>query len=311
MEEEKVIEARGLTKRYKKQLAVKDAGFVIRRGSICGLIGPNGAGKTTIMKMLGGLVIPTSGDISFYGGRSEGELAKARERMSFMIENPYVKPDLTAWQNLEKQRIQKGIPDKERPKKVMELVGLSDVGNKKLKEYSLGMKQRFGMANALLTKPEVMILDEPVNGLDPGGIVEIREMLLKLNREEDVTILISSHILSELALLCSEYLFIVHGEIIRHLTGEALKKECRSYLHVDTDNNNLAAAILREKLGIADIEAQKDGSLKLYEYLDDMAAVSRTLYENGVLPLRLSAGGDTLEQYYISVTGGDMYVEHH
>ena len=311
MEEEKVIAVKGLTKLYRKQFAVKEAGFAIKRGSICGLIGPNGAGKTTIMKMLGGLVLPTAGNISLYGGRSERELAKARERMSFMIETPYAKLDLTAWQNLEKQRIQKGIPDKERPKKVMELVGLSDVRNKKLKEYSLGMKQRFGIANALLSKPEVMILDEPVNGLDPGGIVEIREMLMKLNREEEVTILISSHILSELALMCSEYLFIVRGQIIRHLTGDALKKACRGYLHVDTDNNNLAAAILREKLGIADMEAQEDGSLRLYEYLDNMAAVSRTLYENGVLPLGLSAGGDTLEQYYISVTGGDTHVEHH
>ncbi len=140
MKEERVIAVNGLTKRYKKQFAVKEAGFAIKRGSICGLIGPNGAGKTTIMKMLGGLVLPTAGNISLYGGRSERELAKARERMSFMIEIPYAKLDLTAWQNLEKQRIQKGIPDKERPKKVMELVGLSDVGSKKLKEYSLGMK---------------------------------------------------------------------------------------------------------------------------------------------------------------------------
>ena len=133
MKEERVIAVNGLTKRYKKQFAVKEAGFAIKRGSICGLIGPNGAGKTTIMKMLGGLVLPTAGNISLYGGRSERELAKARERMSFMIEIPYAKLDLTAWQNLEKQRIQKGIPDKERPKKVMELVGLSDVGSKKLK----------------------------------------------------------------------------------------------------------------------------------------------------------------------------------
>lgn len=311
MEEQTVIEVKGLTKQYKKQTAVKDAGFSIKRGSICGLIGPNGAGKTTIMKMLGGLVIPTAGSISLYGCRREAEQAKARERMSFMIEIPYAKLDLTAWQNLEKQRIQKGIPNKGRMEEVMDMVGLSDVGNKKLKEYSLGMKQRFGIANALLSKPETMILDEPVNGLDPGGIVEIREMLMKLNREEDITILISSHILSELALLCSEYLFIAEGKIIRQLTNEELKRECRSYLSVNTDNNNLALAVLREKLGIADYEVEEDGSLRLYEYLENIAAVSRTLYENGVLPLGLSTGGDTLEQYYISMIGGAAHVEHH
>lgn len=311
MDEQTVIEVKGLTKQYKKQTAVKDADFSIKRGSICGLIGPNGAGKTTIMKMLGGLVIPTAGSIALYGGRTEVQQAKARERMSFMIETPYAKFDLTAWQNLEKQRIQKGIPDKGRIEAVMELVGLSDAGNKKLKEYSLGMKQRFGIANALLSKPEAMVLDEPVNGLDPGGIVEIRELFLKLNREADVTILISSHILSELALMCSEYLFIAEGEIIRQLDNEELKRECRSYLSINTDNNNLALAVLREKLGVTDYEVEADGSIKLYEYLENIAAVSRTLYENGVLPLGLSAGGDTLEQYYISMIGGDAHVEHH
>lgn len=311
MVEQTVIEVKGLTKQYKKQTAVKDAAFTIKRGSICGLVGPNGAGKTTIMKMLGGLVIPSAGNISLYGGMSEKELAKARERMSFMIETPYAKLDLTAWQNLEKQRIQKGIPDKERPRAVMELVGLSDVGNKKLKEYSLGMKQRFGIANALLSKPEVMVLDEPVNGLDPGGIVEIREMLRKLNREEDVTILISSHILSELALMCSEYLFLAEGEIVRQVTSEALKRECRSYLRVNTDNNNLALVVLREKLDITDYEVEEDGSIRLYEYFDNIAAVSKTLYENGVLPIGLLAGEDTLEQYYMSMIGGAAHVEHH
>lgn len=311
MVEQTVIEVKGLTKQYKKQTAVKDAAFTIKRGSICGLVGPNGAGKTTIMKMLGGLVIPSAGNISLYGGMSEKELAKARERMSFMIETPYAKLDLTAWQNLEKQRIQKGIPDKERPRAVMELVGLSDVGNKKLKEYSLGMKQRFGIANALLSKPEVMVLDEPINGLDPGGIVEIREMLRKLNREEDVTILISSHILSELALMCSEYLFLAEGEIVRQVTSEALKRECRSYLRVNTDNNNLALVVLREKLDITDYEVEEDGSLRLYEYFDNIAAVSKTLYENGVLPIGLLAGEDTLEQYYMSMIGGAAHVEHH
>lgn len=311
MVEQTVIEVKGLTKQYKKQTAVKDAAFTIKRGSICGLVGPNGAGKTTIMKMLGGLVIPSAGNISLYGGMSEKELAKARERMSFMIETPYAKLDLTAWQNLEKQRIQKGIPDKERPRAVMELVGLSDAGNKKLKEYSLGMKQRFGIANALLSKPEVMVLDEPINGLDPGGIVEIREMLRKLNREEDVTILISSHILSELALMCSEYLFLAEGEIVRQVTSEALKRECRSYLRVNTDNNNLALVVLREKLDITDYEVEEDGSLRLYEYFDNIAAVSKTLYENGVLPIGLWAGGDTLEQYYMSMIGGAAHVEHH
>ena len=218
MSGEIVIDVKNLTKQYRKQIVVEDAGFQIRRGSICGLVGPNGAGKTTIMKMLGGLVIPTDGTISLFGGTSEQALAQARGRMSFMIETPYAKQELTAQQNLEKQRLQKGIPDQTRIEEVMNTVGLAEVGQKKVKEFSLGMKQRFGIANALMVKPEVMILDEPVNGLDPEGIVEIRELLKKLNQEQEITILISSHILSELSLMCDEYLFINQGRILKQLT---------------------------------------------------------------------------------------------
>ena len=175
-----IIEAKNLTKQYMKQKAVDDVSFAIKEGMICGLIGPNGAGKTTIMKMLGGLVLPTEGSLSLFGGSTEEELAKARSRMSFMIETPYAKEKMTARQNLEKQRLQKGIPNKERIDEVLEIVWLTDTGKKPVQKFSLGMRQRLGIANALLTKPEIMGLDEPVNGLDPEGIVEIRELLLKL-----------------------------------------------------------------------------------------------------------------------------------
>ena len=159
MSEQIVIDVKNLTKQYKKQVVVNQASFQIKKGSICGLIGPNGAGKTTIMKMLGGLVIPTSGEMSIFQSKTLQEQAKARERMSFMIETPYAKQELTAQENLEKQRLQKGIPNRERIGEVLELVGLSEVGNKKIKEFSLGMKQRFGIANALMGKPEIMVMD--------------------------------------------------------------------------------------------------------------------------------------------------------
>ncbi len=313
MNEPIVIDVQNLTKQYQKQIAVREAGFQVKRSSICGLIGPNGAGKTTIMKMLGGLVIPTSGSMSIYGSRTERELVKARERMSIMIETPYAKLDLTAQQNLEKQRLQKGIPGKNRIDEVMELVGLpiSKIGKKRLKEYSLGMRQRFGLANALLSKPEIMILDEPVNGLDPEGIVELRELFLQLNKKEDVTILISSHILSELSLMCDDYVFIVNGSIVKHLTRDALERECQSYLHIHTDQDALALAILQERLQVERIAVEEDGSIRLFELLDDIALVSRTLYENGVLPLSLSMGGENLEQYYMTLIGGEADVEYH
>ena len=305
MSEQMIIDVKDLTKQYKKQVVVNKANFQIKKGSIVGLIGPNGAGKTTIMKMLGGLVIPSSGTRSIFGDSSEKSWAKARERMSFMIEIPYANQDLTAQQNLEKQRIQKGLPDKNRINEVLDLVGLSEVGNKKFKQFSLGMKQRFGLANALLAKPEIMVLDEPINGLDPEGIVEIRELLMKINQQDNVTIMISSHILSELSLMCDDYLFIRKGNIVKHLTNSQLQDECRNYLHIHTDNDELALAILQEKLQITNFDVRKDGSITLYEYVENVAPVSRTLFENGVLPLELSTGGESLEEYYMSIVGGD------
>jgi len=300
---ETIIKAVNLEKQYMKQKAVKNASFEIKEGMICGLIGPNGAGKTTIMKMLGGLILPTGGEISIYGGKSEKELAAARKRTSFMIEIPYLKEGMTAYENLEKQRLQKGIPDKKRIDEVLEIVGLSNVGNKPVRKFSLGMKQRLGIATALLTKPELMVLDEPVNGLDPEGIIEIRKLLLKLNREEHITIIISSHILSELSLLCTDYIFINKGEIIQKVSADELKVICKEHYVIDTDNNSLAAAILSDKLGISSFSVEKDGTIRLYERLDEIRLVSKTLFENGVVPTTLAMHEANLEEYYIDLAG--------
>ena len=298
-----IIDVKNLDKQYMKQKAVDNASFQIKEGMICGLIGPNGAGKTTIMKMLGGLVLPTGGSLEIYGARDEKGLVHARSRMSFMIETPYAKEKLSARENLEKQRLQKGIPDKKRIEEVLEIVGLSDVGKKPVKNFSLGMRQRLGIANALMTKPEIMVLDEPVNGLDPEGIVEIRELLLRLNREEHITILISSHILSELSLLCTDYLFINKGKLLQAVSADELKKLCREYYRISTDNNSLAAAILENKLGITQFDVDKEGSIRLYEQLDNMYNVSKTLFENGVVPVVLHINEANLEQYYMNMVG--------
>lgn len=298
-----IIDVKNLDKQYMKQKAVKAASFQIKEGMICGLIGPNGAGKTTIMKMLGGLVLPTNGSICMFGSETQEGLAKARSRMSFMIETPYAKDKMTARENLEKQRIQKGIPDKNRVNEVLELVGLADTGKKKVGAFSLGMRQRLGIANALLTKPEVMILDEPTNGLDPEGIVEIREMLLKLNREEKITIVISSHILNELSLLCTDYIFINKGELIQTISASELSEVCKEYYHIHTDNDSLALAVLSEKLNVAQYDIEEDGSIRLYERLEERRLISKTLSDHGVIPLELSVHEANLEQYYMNLIG--------
>ncbi len=304
-----VIDVKNLSKQFMRQKAVNDVTFSIKQGMICGLIGPNGAGKTTIMKMLGGLVLPTEGEITIFGGSSEKELAHARGRMSFIIETPYAKPDMTARENLVKQCLQKGVPDKKRVDEVLETVGLAYTGNKKVKNFSLGMRQRLGIAGALLSKPEIMVLDEPVNGLDPEGIVEIRELLLKLNQENHITILISSHILAELSQMCTDYLFIHYGKLQQFVSSQELRRLCREHYVIHTDNDALAAAVLHDKLGITNIEIQKDGSICLHERLDDIRFISKSLYENDVIPLVMYMHEANLEQYYLNMVG-EQNVEH-
>ncbi len=305
---EVLLEAKNLEKQYGKQKAVNHVNFQIKQGQIVGLIGPNGAGKTTIMKMFGGLVLPTGGSMAIFGETSEKELANARRRMSFMIETPYAKERMSARENLEKLRIMKGIPDKKRVDEVLEMVGLSETGKKPVGKFSLGMKQRLGIANALMTKPEIMVMDEPINGLDPEGIVEIRELLLKLNKEQHMTIVISSHILSELSLLCSDYIFIHHGEIMQCVSAQELKKLCKEHYHIHTDNDAMALAILQNKLGVTEVEVEENGCIRLMEQLDNLYEVSKTLYEGGVVPLSLGIREANLEQYYMDMVG-EQYVE--
>ena len=299
-----ITEIKHMTKQYGRQLALDDVSFQIRKGSIVGLIGPNGAGKTTIMTIMGGLVFPTEGELQMFGESTEKGLNHARTRASFIIETPYAKGGMSARENLEKQRLQKGIPDKGRIDEVLKIVKLEDTGKKEFKKFSLGMKQRLGIANALLGKPELMVLDEPINGLDPEGIVEIRELLKKLNREEKVTIVISSHILSELSLLCTDYIFINHGKIIDTLTAEELNAECSEYYHIDTDNNELASAILTNECGIGRLEILENGSIRIYEGLEDIHRISKALYEGGVIPTILARNEANLEDYYMKKVQG-------
>ncbi len=296
---ENIVEISNLTKQYGREKALDNVSLSIRKGSIVGLIGPNGAGKTTLMKIMGGLAFPTFGELKMYGATDTKGLNEARSRMSFMIETPYEKDNMTARENLEKQRLQKGIPDKGRVEEVLDIVNLKYTGKKVVKKFSLGMRQRLGIANALLSKPEFMVLDEPINGLDPEGIVEIRELFKKLNKEEDITIVISSHILSELSLLCTDYIFINHGEIKGVFTSDELKAACSEYYSINTDNNEKAGSILVNECGIDNVEVMEDGTLRIYEGLDNIRYISKTLYDNGVIPTGLTLNEVNLEEYYM------------
>ena len=229
----------------------------------------------------------------------EKGLNHARTRMSFMIETPYAKEKMTAKENLEKQRLQKGIPDKKRIEEVLRAVNLEDTGRKKVKNFSLGMRQRLGLANALLGKPDFMVLDEPINGLDPEGIVEIRELFRRLNKEDNITLVISSHILSELSLLCTDYVFINKGRIRGTFTEEELRTACSEYVQINTDNNEKASSILINKCGIEKMDVLKESGIRIYEKLDEIKDISKILYDNGVVPTEIAKNAVSLEDYYM------------
>ena len=208
-----LVNVQGLCKQFKKSKVLKDVSFTVKEGMICGLVGPNGAGKTTIMKALGGLVIPTSGSIELFGETSEKGLAHSRSRMSFMIEIPYAKQNMSARENLEKLRLQKGLPDKKRIDEVLEMVGLSDTGKKPVKNFSLGMKQRLGIAGALLTKPELLVLDEPFVGLDPKATFTLKEIMHHMC-QRGAAVFFSTHVLDVAEKLCNKVVIIKQGKII-------------------------------------------------------------------------------------------------
>ena len=216
-----ICQTQGLTKIYKGGAALEGVDITVHKGDILGLIGENGAGKTTLIKLLAGLILPTSGTLQLLGANTSYERERVQAKIGYMIEMPAVYADMTAAQNLELRRLQKGIKDKARVAETLALVDLAH-NHKKVKNYSLGMKQRLALALALLGEPELLILDEPVNGLDPTGIVALRELLLKLNQEKQVTIMISSHILGELHKLATCYGFLHAGRIVEQIAAKEL-----------------------------------------------------------------------------------------
>ena len=296
-----VIAVRGLCKSYKKQEVLHGFSLTVERGHICGLIGPNGAGKTTVMKILGGLIMQSGGDIELFG--SPESLDDSRARMSFMIEQPIIDGAMTARENLQYIRYLRGYPDERRIDEILELVGLADTGKKRAGKFSLGMKQRLGIGMALLPKPEIMVLDEPVNGLDPEGIVEVRRLIKRMQEEWGVTVLISSHLLSELSELCTDFSIISHGELIENLSREELLVKCRGHIALRTDDINKTAAVLEDKLSVHDYKVIHGEEIHIFERLGEIHTISKTLTDSGLVITRLNEEGQDLEDYYLEKVG--------
>lgn len=299
-----IFAAKNLTKQYKQLRALDGLNMEIHCGDIYGFVGENGAGKTTLIRVLAGLAAQTSGEISLFGVNESKQLPKQRRRIGGMVENPAVYPDLTAVENLEICRLQRGIPGKDCIQEVLQTVNLTDTAKKKAKHFSLGMKQRLGLAMALLGDPEFLVLDEPVNGLDPIGIVEFRELLKKLNRERGITILISSHILGELYQLATCYGFIHKGKIVEQITLEDLNEKCKKHLYIKVDDAPKAVTVLETQLNTRKFEVLPGNIIRLYDLLDRSGDVMKVLFANGVVVEEITAKGDDLERYYVSLLGG-------
>ncbi|HBC25822.1 MAG TPA: bacitracin ABC transporter ATP-binding protein [Ruminococcaceae bacterium] len=303
---ETVIQTKNIVKRYGKFSAVDDISISVERGDIYALVGQNGAGKTTLLKLICGLTPPSGGEIGLFGRNSPAQLGAARSHMGTMIETPGFFPYLSAKENLEYYRIQRGGKVKAKVEDALEFVGLDKTGGKKFKSFSLGMKQRLGLALAIMDDPELLILDEPINGLDPMGIKEFRDVILKLNREKKTTVLISSHILGELSQIATTYGFIGKGRLLERDTAGELKEKCRSSLRIDVDNAELASDILRSQMGCENFHVSGN-TLQIDEKSDSPELFVKALVEGGVMVSQVFRSGISLEQYFIKLIGG---IEH-
>lgn len=299
-----VLKTHNLSKKYENKLAVNNVNMTIEKGQIYGFIGKNGAGKTTLMRIITGLIHRTGGEIELLGAAGNSELDQVRTMVGSLVEMPAFYANMTARENLEVSRLVRNIAGKQCIEEVLKMVNLKDVEKKKFKNFSLGMKQRLGIANALLGNPKFLILDEPINGLDPVSIVEIRELLKKVNKEKDATILISSHILSELSELATCYGIINDGELLEELSSKELKEKCRQYIQIQVSDAKKAVVLLEKELDITDYVVIPDNIIKVYSHLDIVGKINTLLSVNGIVVNQIGLKGQNLEEYFLNAIGG-------
>ena len=295
---EYILETKGLTKVYGNKEAAKDVDLHIREGQIYGLIGRNGAGKTTIMRMISGLSTPTSGSYSLFG-KTGYAMGKMLKNVGVLIEYPGLYPRLSAYENLKIKCIGMGIRPRGYVEELLKIIGLENTDMKKpAGSYSLGMRQRLGIGLALVGDPKILILDEPINGLDPQGIAEIRQTLLKLRDEKGITIMISSH-----AKVADCFGIINEGRMLDEFSAEELHRRCGQYVMIRTDNHDAALKTLKG-LGIEEIGTEADGTLRIAGHLDDTPRMSKAIVEAGIGLQEIRLQSLSLEDYYLGVTAG-------
>lgn len=302
---EYVLKTNALCKQYKHFKALNGLTMNVPKGSIYGFVGRNGAGKTTLIRLICGLQFATSGQFELNGVKSTDKgIEKARRRMGAVVETPSLYPEMTAMENLKHQFRLLGLPSFDDVDELLKLVSLEDTGKKKVKDFSLGMRQRLGIAIALCGDPDLLILDEPINGLDPQGIVEMRELILKLNRERSITVIISSHILDELSRLATHYGFIDKGTIVREMSAEQLEDSCRKCVRVNvSDAKALARAMIR--LGL-EYKMISDDTADIYAK-PNVTELVHELDKEGCILNSMQEHDETLEGFFISLVGGDSH----
>ncbi len=304
---EYVLETSALGKSYGHFKALNNLSMRVPKGSIYGFIGKNGAGKTTLIRVICGLQAPSSGSYSLYGKKNtEREIVKSRRRMGAIVETPAIYLDMTAEENMQQQYRILGLPSFDGIEETLRLVGLSGTGKKKSRHFSLGMRQRLGIAVALAGDPDFLVLDEPVNGLDPQGIIEIRELILKLNRERQITILISSHLLDELSKLATHYGFIDGGRIVREMSAAQLEAACRKCIRIEVSDTKPLAKVLDEMQLEYEILSDKEAHVFAKVNVSQLALA---LKKNNCEILSLHERDESLESFYMNLVGGSSRKE--
>ena len=299
---EYVLQTQSLSKHYGHFKALDNLTMRVPKGSIYGFVGKNGAGKTTLIRLICGLQRPTAGSFTLYGKESVGqEIVRARRRMGAVVETPSMYMGMTAIDNLKQQALVLGLPDFAGLQGILELVGLENTGKKKAKNFSLGMRQRLGIAIALVGSPDFLVLDEPVNGLDPQGIIEMRELILKLNREKGITVLISSHILDELSRLATHYGFIDGGRIVKEISAGELDETLRKCVRVEV-TNAAALAFVLDQMGL-EYKILSQTTADVYGQLN-ISKLAAALSEENCELISMHERDESLESYYVSLVGG-------
>jgi ABC-2 type transport system ATP-binding protein len=301
---EELLVTERLSKSFRGQTVVDGVSMRIRRGEIYGFLGPNGAGKTTVMRMLTNLVKPSSGTIELFGRKLTASSYELMKRIGSMIEYPVFYDHLSALENLEMHGEYMGYYDKAAMKQTLELTGLADAGRKPVKHYSLGMRQRLGIARAISTRPELLILDEPVNGMDPLGIRELRELFRKLKQEYGMTLLVSSHILQEIEQLADTIGVIDRGRLVEEITMARIRSEHSEYIEAEVNDGKLAALVLEEQLQVRNYKLVDPRTVRVYSGSVSPSELARALLAHGIELESLNRKNRTLEQYYLNLTGG-------